>query len=301
VFLDALNLARAGNGYGAVEKLQECGVEFAENGHYDEGFEGTTIYSKNEEVDRYNYLRLSKLQTPGWRLKNRVFGTDEVLNHPPSDWGGKKRSLIPETLDMKIGARVMLLVNTTRGPNEFGGSSFEYVNGDCGIIQEFIQPDGGMSAARFIVEIERREGNRNVVVTQTLRPLLWKHPPEKYKDVPKKEWPRWTELDGPLEELLPRWREGKFEPLYVTKKERWLHGAAWWWPMRLAYAATVHKTQGQTLEKVQLDPRGHFWSNPASVYVALSRCRHPEGLRVVGRPEGLAVKCRMDERIREWI
>lgn len=308
-FLEALNAARVGKGHLAVDKLLACGVEFDRESHLDDGFEGTTIYSTNAEVDRYNNLRLSRLTTPMWRLRNRVFGTDEVLNHPPSDWGGKKRTLIPETFEIKQDALVMILLNER---NEF--RSFDYVNGDVGLVKEYVPaakpadgeecgtlPVGGSPFSYFTIEIQRRDYKKLVKVKQALRPLLWKHPPERFKDVPKKEWPRWSEADGPLEQLIPRWREGKFEPLYVTKKQRWLHGAALWWPMRLAWASTVHKTQGQTLEKVQIDPRGKFWENPSSCYVALSRCRQPEGVRIIGAPDLLARRIKTDPRVKEWL
>ena len=48
-------------------------------------------------------------------------------------------------------------------------------------------------------------------------------------------------------------------------------------PLRLAWAVTVHKSQGQTYEEVQIDMgRGAF--SPGHTYVALSRVRSLEGL-----------------------
>lgn len=46
-------------------------------------------------------------------------------------------------------------------------------------------------------------------------------------------------------------------------------------PMKLAYAITIHKSQGQTYDKVNLDPEG--WEN-GQVYVALSRIKSIQGL-----------------------
>ena len=43
-------------------------------------------------------------------------------------------------------------------------------------------------------------------------------------------------------------------------------------PVRLAFCATVHKSQGQTLKKKVVDFRTNFFS-PGQVYVALSRTR----------------------------
>ena len=53
-------------------------------------------------------------------------------------------------------------------------------------------------------------------------------------------------------------------------------------PIRLAYAVTIHKSQGMTFEKVNLDP--HVWA-AGQLYVALSRVKNIKGLYLTRKIE----------------
>ena len=74
---------------------------------------------------------------------------------------------------------------------------------------------------------------------------------------------------------------------------------------RLAYALTVHKSQGLTLDAVQLDLKsaGSNWLSKQSgmLYTALSRVRSPEGLTIVGSPKDLIRCCYVNPGYLEWI
>ena len=65
-------------------------------------------------------------------------------------------------------------------------------------------------------------------------------------------------------------------------------------PMLLAWALTIHKSQGMTLDKVGVDMRNHFAAG--MTYVALSRCREAEGLFLTGNLGKLVP----DPRIVKW-
>ncbi len=69
-------------------------------------------------------------------------------------------------------------------------------------------------------------------------------------------------------------------------------------PMRLAWAITIHKSQGKTFDKVKIDlGRGSFASG--QTYVALSRCRTFEGISLEN-PVKLN-DIRVDERVRKFL
>lgn len=52
----------------------------------------------------------------------------------------------------------------------------------------------------------------------------------------------------------------------------------WQQPLKLAYAVTAHKTQGMTLEKIEIDANNFF--APGQFYVALSRARYADGIKI---------------------
>ena len=69
------------------------------------------------------------------------------------------------------------------------------------------------------------------------------------------------------------------------------------YPLRLAWAITIHKSQGKTFDKVIIDLTGGAFEH-GQTYVALSRCRTLEGivLKQPVRPQDIKV----DERIVEF-
>ncbi len=97
---------------------------------------------------------------------------------------------------------------------------------------------------------------------------------------------------GEMEEIevLPdEWKNVKYELNESTKEiEEQVMGTFTQYPLKLAWAITIHKSQGLTFERAIIDAQAAFAHG--QVYVALSRCKSFEGIVLRSRIDYASVK-----------
>ncbi len=88
-------------------------------------------------------------------------------------------------------------------------------------------------------------------------------------------------IEGRVYEIEPSaWEKYRYELDPETKKvKREVVGTFKQVPLRLAYAVTIHKAQGLTLDKVFIDFDSGMFAH-GQAYVAFSRARTLEGLEI---------------------
>lgn len=167
----------------------------------------------NANANRINLARLEALETDAAVYEADVQGQFDERAYPTE-----------ADLELKIGARVMLIRNDPEG---------RWVNGSLGVVE-------GFSNKSVIVKVDGRP--------YEIEPAAW----EKYR----------YELDKE-----------------TGKVKRDVVGTFKQMPLRLAYAVTIHKAQGLTLDHVFIDFDSGMFAH-GQAYVAFSRARTLEGLEI---------------------
>ena len=180
----------------------------------------TIIATHNDQVDRINTHFLKELNTTSQSFKMEEYGDDkDKLDYL------KKYCLAPSSLELKIGAQVMMLKNTHYKEG--------IINGSTGKVLDFIIFKG-----RKLPVVRFNNGVEKVI-----------------------EYESWALEDICLE-------TGRLSEIASIAQL----------PLSLAWAITVHKSQGMSIDRIYCDLSKAF--APGQVYVALSRARSLEGLYI---------------------
>jgi len=250
----------------------------------DNGIEPTELYPLKREVNMCNQERLARLAGPlfeyeameacGWDIfGDRISArTAEAL---------LEQLTVPRNLKLKVGAQVVLLRNISQGPR--------LVNGSLGKVIEFITTGEALARHLDIAKSDSRQGSGELppefqaVNPGSLVPLNEGVMFKKNDRYPLVQFSNGTTmLCVPLQFEVQGLR-GNTE---VTRIQV---------PLVLAWAMSIHKSQGQTLPLVKVDVRRAFESG--QVYVALSRATSLEGLQVLNFDP---TKVRAHERVLRW-
>lgn len=185
-------------------------------------------------------------------------------------WGRQRKEWdnIPPTLRLKDRAYVMILANCTDPDQNSDGLA--YANGDCGYVRGFEDGD-------FVIELLR---GKTVYIGSIVRDVA----------VADKPHPGpWYKIPG-------------YDPTpHRNVNNQYVLGQVEYYPLRPAWASTVHKSQGLSLDRCQIDFRDSFFGAANMLYVALSRCRTLAGLRLVGDPQTFIRRCNVDPRVAAWL
>lgn len=172
--------------------------------------------------------------------KKKLYELDEEeFTHQGSITGNFEKSSLPTDIDLvvKVGSQVMMLNNDSQG---------RWVNGTIGKIVGIKRDEDGDN-------FDTEEGGGDVILVEM--------------------------SDGEIYEVEPfTWELFRFA--YDEEKKSLVSdtvGTFTQYPMKLAWAVTIHKAQGKTFDKVIIDiGRGTFVHG--QLYVALSRCTSLEGI-----------------------
>jgi ATP-dependent DNA helicase PIF1 len=247
---------------------QECLLD----DHHDE-IQPTMLYARNKDVDAENETNLHALPGPLVTFE----AIDSVYPDPGAPaWARAKMlqdaffksALVPDRVVLKVGAQVMLTKNMLQSSSSEEESGGGLVNGSRGVVKRFI--DKEQSIQHLTAKLPSSLGNNNNTPAAT---AALTYQIETIRNLPATAtYPVVLFCNG--KELLCCPTRFSHR-IYMTGECCRMQV-----PLKLAWALTVHKSQGATLDKVKVDLNGCF--SPGQCYVALSRAKSTSGLQITG-------------------
>ncbi|GAG77600.1 unnamed protein product, partial [marine sediment metagenome] len=211
-FIELLNLIRHGDV--SMQILQPINDRIANPFYAHSKNQGVTLTTTNRVADTINQTELLKLSDPEYEFEANITG----------EFPEERNTIIPRSLLLRKGARVMILKNTGK-----------FNNGDMGIVTK-------LDKKNILVKLDSTS-EEFVVLREKWENIRYGIDPDSSTIT--------TEIIGILEQF----------------------------PLRLAWAITIHKSQGMTFDRINIDyARSPFVGG--QTYVAISRCRTLGGLTI---------------------
>jgi ATP-dependent exoDNAse (exonuclease V) alpha subunit len=208
---------------------------------------GTILCPTNALAEQINSAKLRSLTGEPVKFEAHVSGMFQRSEYPAD-----------EVLTLKLGARAMCIRNIyaphTDYENGEGSPALLLTNGDVGIIEELDDGSEHGGVASCLFKCLRTGESHRLTANMT----IW----EKKDMVPE------STIDPETGEPIQRLTEetvGSFSQI----------------PLRLAWAVTIHKSQGMTLQEMTIDLTNDLFA-AGQAYVALSRGVDLSKVRIVG-------------------
>jgi len=231
--------------------------------HFDDNIEATELFPTRVEVEDANMKRMRSLQGDVRYYEARDGGTisektfrDKLLAN----------CMAPESLILKKGAQVMLIKNIDES----------LVNGSLGKVVGFMSEDCFDNYRRNEEEYYATQANPDNKIDGPAELSERKLKIQELMAGTARIYPvvRFMLHDGTTRDLLVQ-----HEIWTIELPSGEVQASRTQLPLILAWALSIHKAQGQTLERVKVDLRKVFEKGQA--YVALSRATNMAGLQVM--------------------
>lgn len=211
---------------------------------FNDGIEATELFPTRQEVDAANSSKMRVLTG-----NSEAYIADDTGTIADKTHRDKLLSncMAPISIELKMNSQVMLIKNIDE----------TLVNGSLGRVVGFMDEQSFDRAYLGEEEAPTRAPKSDVKSTAKLWPLV-----------------EFALPDGSSRQLLVQREQWKVE---LPSGE--VQACRSQIPLILAWALSIHKAQGQTLERVKVDLGRVFEKGQA--YVALSRATCPEGLQVL--------------------
>jgi len=231
---------------------------------YDDGLEATELFPTRHEVENANATRLSQLQGEGRTYSAR---DESKLLDPQQRDKLLSNVMAPPSLTLKVNAQVMLIKNIDDS----------LVNGSLGRVVGFMdEKTYAMATDNGTNLLEIEDDAEDSDDTKLKKSKIREMASGTGRSDTSQRMPlvQFSLPDGTARQTLLTFESWKIElPTGEVQASRTQL------PLILAWAISIHKAQGQTLERVKVDLGKVFEKGQA--YVALSRATSQNGLQIM--------------------